>query len=109
MHSYSSRNEIREAKLYLVAEKGEFSLDYLLYSSEMKRLGKQGFRISNVKPSTQQGLYSATINWCKAFGNYIPPTVYAYTNGTIQTFPKASVNNFAQELYVIAEKARLTI
>lgn len=53
MHSYPSRNEARETKLYIAAEKGKFSLDYVLYSSEMKKLEKDGFHISNVKPFIQ--------------------------------------------------------
>lgn len=107
MHSYPSRNDTRETKLYIVAERGEFCLDYLLYSSEIKRLEKQGFRILNVKPFTKHGLYSVTIDWCRAFGDAVPHTVFAYTHGIIETFPKASVDNFAKELYIIAEKASL--
>lgn len=104
MHSYPSRNEIRETKLYMVAERGEFSLDYILYSSEMKRLEKEGFRISNVKPF-KDNLYSVTIDWYRAFGNAIPHIVFAYTHGIVETFPNNSVKNFAQELYIIAQKA----
>lgn len=104
MHSYPSRNEVREIKLYTVAEKGNFSLDYILYSSEMKKLEKEGFRILNVKPFSKDGLYSATIDWYRAFGNEIPHIVFAYTRGIVLTFPKNSIKNFAQELYIIAQK-----
>lgn len=108
MHCYPSRNEVRETKLYIAAEKGKFSLDYVLYSSEMKKLEKDGFHISNVKPFSNEGLYSVTIDWYRAFEDNvpyaIPHIVFAYTHGIVETFPKASVKNFAQELYVIAKR-----
>ena len=104
MHCYPSRNEVRETKLYIAAEKGKFSLDYVLYSSEMKKLEKDGFHISNVKPFSNEGLYSVTIDWYRAFGNEIPHIVFAYTRGIVLTFPKNSIKNFAQELYIIAQK-----
>lgn len=104
MHSYPSRNEVREIKLYTAAEKGSLSLDYILYSSEMRKLEKEGFRILNVKPFSKNGLYSATIDWSRAFGNKIPHIVFAYTHGIVLTFPKNSVQDFAQELYIIAQK-----
>ncbi len=108
MRSYPSRNEKREIRLYTAAEKGELSIEQLiLYPSEITKLEKQGFKVvSNIKPySNSTALFTVNVSWAGAFGCAIPYIVHSYINGIIETFPKNSINNFAQELYVIAHRA----
>lgn len=106
MRSYPSRAEVRETKLYAAAESGNLSLkNSLLYPAEIKRLEKEGFQVSDVKPSgIRKNLYSATIDWSRAYGNAIPHIVFSYINGIIETEPQNSISNFAQKLYVIAHR-----
>lgn len=107
MRSYPSRNEKREIRLYAAAEKGELSIEQLiLYPSEITKLKKQGFKVSNIKPyNNSTSLFTVDISWADAFGCAIPHIVHSYLNRIIETFPKNSIKNFAQELYVIAHKA----
>ena len=106
MRSYPSRAEKREVRLYSEAEKGVFSLEFTLYPSEITKLEKQGFNISSPKPySNSKDLFTVTVDWSKAFGVAIPHIVHSYINKIIETFPKDSINNLAQELYVIAQRA----
>ncbi len=108
MYSYPSRNEVRETKLYMAAEEGLFSLESVLYSSEIKKLNKNGFAISDVKPFTKPGLYTATISWNKAFGMAIPHVIFAYTHRIIDSVPSNVVTNLAQELYLVAKRSSLS-
>ena len=107
MHSYPSRAERREIRLYSAAERGHLSLNKeVLYSGEIARLRKQGFTVNNIVPYSVSGkLYMATIDWSHAFGQSIPHLVYSYINMIIETYPRNSVKSFAQELYVIAQRA----
>ena len=107
MRSYPSRTDKREIRLYTAAEKGELSIEqFVLYPSEITKLEKQGFNVSNIKPySNSSVLFTATVSWSNAYGCAIPHIVHSYINRIIETFPKRSVNNFAQELFVIAHRA----
>ena len=107
MHSYPSRSEKRQINLYTAAERGVLSVEnMLLYPSEIKKLEKEGFYISNIVPSAiSKGLYSVTVDWSHAYGSGIPHIVFSYIHNIIETYPKNSVNSFAQELFVIAQRA----
>lgn len=106
MHSYPSRSEKRETKLYAAAEKGHLALENeILYPSEIKFLKKKGFRIFNVKPSgIKSSLYNATIVWATAYPCNVPHMVQSYINHTIDTFPDYYIENLAQKLYVISKR-----
>lgn len=106
MRSYPSRNEKREVRLYSIAEKGEFSTEFILYPSEIAKLQKQGFKVYNIKPySNSKDLFTSTVDWSSAFGLAIPHIVFSYINRIIETYPQNHVTNFAQELYIISSKA----
>lgn len=106
MHSYPSRAEKREILFYGAAEKGSLSCENVfLYPSEIKRLERDGFFISNIKPSSiKPNLFSVTVSWANAFGLAIPHIVHSYIIGIIETKPSHHIHNFAQTLYVIAKK-----
>ena len=108
MHSYPSRAETREILFYGAAEKGCLSYDnIILYPSEIKRLEKDGFFITNIKPSgIKPNLFSVTVSWANAFGLAIPHIIHSYIIGIIETKPSHHIHNFAQTLYVIAKKAK---
>lgn len=107
MRSYPSRNEKREIRLYSAAEKGVLSIEqFILYPSEITKLEKQGFSVDTIKPySNSSVLFTANVSWANAYGCTIPHIVHSYINRIIETFPKNSIENFAQELYVIAHRA----
>lgn len=107
MYSYPSRSEKRQTQLCVAAEKGCFSIErMLLYSSEIRKLEKQGFSIFNVEPSSiAKGLFSVTISWSHAYKDGIPHIVFSYITGVIVTYPENSVKNFAQKLYITAKTA----
>lgn len=108
MRSYPSRSETRETRLYSAAEKGKLSIEFTLYRSEITKLKKQGFSVKIIEPFPSfKNLYTVDVTWSNAFGFTIPLIVYSYTHGIIETFPKSAVENFAQELYVIAKRARI--
>ena len=99
---------LRKNMINMAAEEGLFSLESVLYSSEIKKLSKNGFAISDVKPFTKPGLYTATISWNKAFGMAIPHVVFAYTHRIIDSVPSNVVTNLAQELYLVGKRASLS-
>ena len=107
MISYPTRSEKRQVKLYAAAEKGIFSLEsVILYPSEIKKLEKDGFNVNTLKPfESKKKLFVANINWANPYGFAIPHIVHSYIHGIIETYPRNSIKNFAQELYVIAHKA----
>lgn len=106
--SYPTRSERRQVQLYSAAEKGEFSLEnIILYPSEIKKLEKDGFTVHSVKPFiSKKKLFSATVEWSNVYNSAIPHLVYSYIYGIIETYPKNFVNSFAQELFVIAHRAK---
>ena len=106
MRGYPSRAEKREITLYSAAEKGEFSVGLILYPNEITRLEKDGFAVSYIHPCPKyKNLFTATVSWGNAYGPAIPHIVHSYIHGIIETKPKNSIENFAQELFVIAHKA----
>ena len=107
MYSYPSRSEKRQIQLYQSAEKWLFSLsNVILYSSEIKKLKKQGFSVT-AEPyyiSENITLYIATIDWFHAYGDGMPHIIYSYCKHIIDTYPQNLVNTFAQQLYVTAQR-----
>ena len=101
-----SRREKRETKFYSLAEKGQMSCsDLSLFKSEARNLVKQhGFYVTRIGENDRKSLPSI-VSWDRAFANGIPLIVQNYIDGTIETYPKASIKNWAQELYVIAARA----
>lgn len=106
MHITPSRREKRESKLYSLAEQGKLeSNDFRLFKSEEKNLKiKHGFDVVRFGTDLRKDLPS-NISWEKAFKNGIPLIVINYCTGIIETFPKSSIENWAQELFVIAARA----
>ena len=106
---YPTRAERRQVQLYAAAEKREFSIkNMILYPREIARLKKEGFAVYYVRPfEDSKDLFLATVEWANAYGPAIPHIVYSYITGIIETKPKKHIENFAQELYVIAHKAQL--
>ena len=109
MISYPTRSEKRQVQFYSAAEKGEFSLENIvLYPGEIKKLQKDGFIVQTIKPlASNKKLFVTNIYWSHTYGSSIPHIVYSYIHGVIETYPKSSVNNFAQELFIIAHRACL--
>lgn len=107
MYNYPNRAESREVRLICLAEKGKFSYENaFLYPGEIKKLEKEGFVVSDIKPTKDKGLYTATIDWGYAYRNGgIPCIVYSYIHDIIMTFPESHVKNFSQRLYIISSKA----
>ena len=85
MHSYPSRSERRQTKLFYEAKKGHLSVNPLiLYPGEISKLEKEGFKVYSIKPYLEsKSLFTATIDWSDAFGMQIPLVVYNYINGII--------------------------
>ena len=105
MHNTPSRREKRESKFYLIAENGEFCCKTVsLFKSEVRTLVKNGFDIQRYGENESKSL-PAEVSWEHAFKSGIPLIVFEYIEGNIQTFPTAHVENWAQELYVIAARA----
>lgn len=105
MHNTPSRKQKREAKFYTIAEKGDFSCNTIsLFKGEAKSLIKNGFEVKRYGENEKKSLPSE-VNWEKAFQNGIPPIVLNYCVGIIKTFPKSAIENWAQELFVIAARA----
>lgn len=103
MHREPSRREKREAKLYYLAEKGIFQTEMSLYTSEIKKLSKDGFKIFRRILGNSKKPINTYLDWQTPFPKGVPPIVFSYIIGEIETFPK--VSNWAQELYVIAARA----
>ena len=109
MYNYPSRSERRQEELYAAAERGcKFIDNVILYFSEIKKLEKSGFTLMNIKIfDAHKKLYSATIFWGNAYKCGTPYVVFSYITGVINTYPKIYINNFAEELFVISERASL--
>lgn len=108
MNHYPSRSEKRYARFYQIAENGGLHSLEILYSSEARKLSeKSGFsnKILGLHGNFPN-LYDVDVSWSNAFGDVIPYPVEQYINGTISTFPNLYVNNLAEELYVIAHRAK---
>lgn len=108
MRSYPSRSENREMRLYRTAQNGLYKLkDMILYPSEVKSLKKKGFVVETIPYSTLKvkNMLICTIDWSHPFSDEIPAIVSDYINGITNTYPKNSINSFAQELFVIAQRA----
>lgn len=107
MKRYPSRSEERETLLFQTAEKGNLSVaDVVLYQREIEKLRRDGFEVFNIKPflkHNSKSLYSATISWENAYGNWVPHLVYRYINKKVKTYPKKYIRNLAQQLYVISQ------
>lgn len=105
MHHTPSRKEVREAKFYTLAEKGDLKCSNLyLFKREAGTLEKRdGFSVKRYGTDEKIALPSV-VDWETPFKNGIPLVVLNYINGTIKTFPKTAIQNFAQELYVIAQR-----
>lgn len=104
MHHTPSRKEKRESKFYLLAEQGKFETETSLFICEERNLKKSGFEVVRNGDNKKESLPSK-VSWENPFKNGIPLIVSNYINGIIQTFPEASIKNWAQELYVIAARA----
>ena len=106
MNTTPSRREKRESKFYHLAEQGKMeSNDFPLFKSEEKNLtSKHGLDVIRHGTDLKKQLPS-TVSWEKAFKNGIPLIVINYCTGVIETFPKSAIENWAQELYVIAARA----
>lgn len=102
MHRDPSRREKREQKLVYSAEHGIFEIELMLFKSEAKNLRKKGFYVRRHGDNVKDSLLS-TVAFRNPFKSGIPPIVFSYINGEINTFPKT--DNWAQELYVIAARA----
>lgn len=108
MNTTPSRRERRESRFYHLAEQGKMESinDFLLFKSEEKNLtSKHGLDVIRHGSNTKKQLPS-TVSWENAFKNGIPLLVMNYCTGVIGTFPKSAIENWAQELYVIAARAR---
>lgn len=108
MRSYPSRSKKRGIRLYIAAESGLYKLkDMILYPSEVKRLKKEGFVVETIPYSTSKAnnMVIATVDWSHPYSDGVPAIVSSYINGIIETYPKNAVNSFAQELFVIAQRA----
>lgn len=105
MQRTPSRKEKRESKFYKVAENGNFFCTVSLFHSEAKSLIKKGFTVKRFGENEKKALLSE-VSWENAFKNCVPLIVSEYVEGVIQSFPNATVENWAQELYVIAARAR---
>ena len=103
---HSSHYEGRAKRLYEAAQKGFMNSKDFLYSKEIKELQKRdGLIIRDVKVYTKStGLLIGTFDWSEAFFDGTPCNVFYYISHMSETFPSKSIDNFAQELYVIAQR-----
>ena len=106
MNATSSRREKREVKFYFLAEQGKMLCnEFTLFKSEERTLrDKCGFDVTRYGTELRRELPSV-VSWEKAFKDGIPLIVVNYCIGMIETFPKSAVENWAQELFVIAARA----
>ena len=106
MQDNPSRKEVREAKFYTLAEEGKLKCSNLyLFKREAGTLErKHGFAVNRYGTDDKKALPSV-VDWKMPFKNGVPLVVLNYINGTIKTFPNTAIENFAQELYVIAQRA----
>jgi len=107
MHTAPSRRERRESKFHYLAEQGEMLCDsFSLYKSEEKDLrDKHGFYVVRHGDNLKSDLPS-TVSWANPFKGGIPLIVFDYCIGVIDTFPKSYIQNWAQELFVTAARAK---
>ena len=105
MYNQPSRRERRESKFYLYAEQGNMETKVSLFKGEGKTLRKQGLTVFFPDDFNERKASPSTVSWKDAFKTGIPLIVSNYVNGTIKTFPWSAIENWAQELYVIAARA----
>ncbi len=106
MYEYQSRRDERQERFLLKAEKKELDSEEILYPSEAKRLQRDGFTVEKIKDfDTGRCLGVYEVSWANPFSNGIPHIVYSYCIGLLNVYPRSKINNFAEELYVIAHKA----
>lgn len=105
MRHEASRRERRESKFYLHAEQGNMECKVSLFKGEGKSLRKQGLVVCFPDNFNEKKASPSTVSWKDAFKTGKPLIVFNYINGTIKTFPKSAIENWAQELYVIAARA----
>ena len=107
MYTSPSRREKRESRFHYLAEQGEMTCDsFSLFKSEEKDLSnKHGFTVVRHGDDLKNQLPS-TVSWKNPFKNGIPLVVYDYCIGVIDTFPISHIQNWAQELFVIAARAK---
>lgn len=103
-----SRREQRDAKFLYLAEHGEMCCkNFSLYKSEERTLrDKDGFDVVRHGENINKEL-PAIISWSEAFKDGLPLIVSNYIAGIVDTFPKWALKNWAQELYVIAARAKV--
>lgn len=111
MYNYPSRYEKRQTRFYHKAEQGLLYSEEIIYPSEKKKLIKEGFYVKEIEDFVgpngahpNRKLIVAEVSWKHAYGYSIPYIVHAYTIGLIETFPVNSCKNFAQELFIIANR-----
>ncbi len=106
MFEFQSRSDERQERFLLKAEKKQFSSEEIMYPTEVKRLLRKGFSVEKIKDFDEK-LHLAVyeVSWANPFENGIPHILYSYCIGLLNVYPRSKVNNFAQELYVIAHKA----
>ena len=107
MSGFPSRSEAREVKLYAAAENGLYCLErQVLYSREIQHLRSCGFKVTvEGNFDVFKKLYYATIDWSRPYSDGIPHIVWSYIHHIIETYPKKAIHNFAQELFVIAQRS----
>ena len=106
MYENTSRSDERQERFLIKAESKQLTSEEILYPSEVKRLLRDGFSVEKIKDfDTKRNLEVYEVSWANPFPNGIPHIVYSYCIGLLNVYPRSKVNNFAQELYVIAHKA----
>ena len=105
MRNEPSRREKRESKFYLAAEKGNMECKVSLFKGEGKSLRKKGLVVCFPDNFNEKKASPVVASWKDAFKTGIPLIVSNYIDGTIMTFPWSAIENWAQELYVIAARA----
>ncbi len=102
-----SRREKREFALAKAAESGKYSVTLKLFSSEARRLERNGFMVirhDETKENHKRALYS-TVSWENAFVSGYSQFVLSYLSGEIRTFPPNL--NLAQQLNITAKKKNI--
>ena len=95
-------------RLRTFASNGLLEIDrLLLLPSEFRLLKKEGLTV--IKQATQNGsrnkVFFCNVSWKNAYIEEIPKAVSSYIHSQkAQRYPKEDIQNFAQELYVIAKK-----
>ena len=104
LHSFPSRADARQERLYRKAENALFTSEEILYPSEVKKLSKEGFNIQKISEyDSSRSLSLYVVLWNNPYDYCVPLIVHNYMSNFINTFPKTE--NFAQELFIIAGRA----